>query len=416
MRGTSFSNIIIPKNIDILLNNLTNERGCIARGSGLSYNDASQNAGGTVINMKYFNKIIDISSNGIVHCQSGVLLKDINAKLMIFGYFVPVTPGTEYVTIGGMVASDVHGKNHHSAGSFGNYIKSIELVNNNGDIIVCKPSEELFNVTVGGMGISGIILSIKFQAIPISSSYIDCYSIKTKDINESIEKLTELDNQYQYTVAWLDGRSKNGRGIITCGNHSNNNNNYYRKHVINIGIPFNIVNFINPLSTLLFNSVWYNKPIKKESTVYYKNFFYPLDAVKNWNRIYGQNGFIQYQFILPFDKVNIIKYIFNELSQYYPSLIVLKRFGLEGSGYLSFPKPGYTLSFDIPIKDVRINKTLIELDNLILQSDGRLYLAKDGRASQDIIKNMYDKCNIIKKVIKNGKYKFSSDLIRRVLW
>lgn len=394
------TNIIAPSTVVSLIKIII-EKNLIARGNGRSYGDSSINIKNT-INMRNFNRILSFNNKtGVVSCQAGVLLEEIINVFLPRGWFPYVTPGTKYVTIGGMVAADVHGKNHHKEKSFGKYIKWIDLICSNGKIIKCsqKKNKELFIKTIGGMGLTGVILNIAFKLRPIGSAWIKQNVISTKNLRETFQ-VFEKNLQSTYSVAWIDCLSSSshlGKSIIYLGEHAKVNdlpqsyqrNPYEIKKKKKVKIPFNLPSlFVNNFSIKLFNKIYYWKNIQNRSELIdFENFFYPLDSILNWNKIYGQCGFVQYQCVIP------IQYSYDGISELIYTiskkgtgsfLAVLKRLGKQDS-FFSFPMEGYTLALDFPLSKTNL-KLFDELDQITLRYKGRFYLAKDSRMKKDIFK------------------------------
>jgi FAD/FMN-containing dehydrogenase len=347
------------------------------------------------------NKFIEFDEiNGILSCQSGVSLGEILKIIVPKGWFLPVTPGTKYITVGGAVASDVHGKNHHKDGTFGNFVSKIKLILPSSEIITCSKTEnpDIFFATIGGMGLTGIILEITFKLKKILSPQIIQKSIKANSLESLFEYFEQYLN-YSYSVSWLDTVSKGrniGRGMLFLGEHSQNSvsSSKITKEPI-LSVPFYFPNFtLNPFTLKAFNKLYFYKELnnEKEFEIHYDNFFYPLDRINNWNKIYGKRGFAQYQFVIPkFNALNIIKRILKIMQDYgqYSFLTVLKQFGKENDFFLSFPMEGFTLAMDFSI-----NKKSLEMfklfDIIIAENGGRLYLTKDSRMDKSFFKNSYD--------------------------
>ena len=388
-----------PNSISELKEAILN-RPSIARGNGRSYGDSAINKSNT-IDMTNFNRFLNFNDEtGLLVAQSGVILNDVINIFLPKKWFPVVTPGTKYVTIGGMVASDVHGKNHHKNGSFANYIEWLDIMNNNGEIIRCskKENKNLFFWTLGGMGLTGIIINVAFFLKPIETSWIKQKLYVTKNIAQTFEFFEKNINS-TYSVAWIDCYSRNnnlGRSLLTLGEHANEEDlkscfnlepfKYQKK--TKISIPFFFPPFIlNNLSVKIFNSIYFfsGKLSKKNKIVDWDSFFYPLDKILNWNKIYGYKGFIQFQCVIPllYSKKGIselLKCISNSKSSSF--LAVLKRFGKQNSNF-SFPMEGYSLALDFPIN--KKNLSLIEvLDKITIRNGGRFYLAKDSRVKRKI--------------------------------
>ena len=374
----------------------------IGRGNGRSYGDSSISEQNTIC-MKNFNRILEFNNkNGLTVVESGVLLSEIITTFLNRGWFPKVTPGSKYVTIGGMVACDVHGKNHHKDGSFRNYIEWLDIITSDGEIVRCsrKINSEVFNWTIGGMGLTGIILRVAFYLHPVTTSWIKQKTIPAKNIDHAIEIFEEnLDSTY--SVAWIDCLSRGnklGRSLVMLGEHANISDLNYDmksdpliiKSKTKILIPFNFPSFfLNSLTVKIFNSIYYalGKKKKNYKLVGYDNYFYPLDYLLDWNKIYGSKGLAQFQCVLPLKNAKLgIREMLDALffSKSNSFLTVLKRFGKQES-CLSFPMEGYTLALDFPITKKNID-LMKKLDEITLKYKGRFYLAKDSRMNRDTFK------------------------------
>ena len=387
------------------------EGNLIARGNGRSYGDSAISKSNTV-SMKNFNKIISFdNNNGILVAESGILLADIIKNFLPQGWFPYVTPGSKYVTLGGMVAADVHGKNHHKEGNFGKYVSWIEIIDCIGSIKKCSVNEnsELFHWTIGGMGLTGVILRVAIKLRKVESPWIKQNTLFADDLNEVID-IFEKNMNATYSVAWIDCLKKNknqGRSIVFLGEHANLSDlNIYRKKMtmnankkkFSISIPFYFPNwFMKQRLIKCFNFFYYwNQKLKNSKRlVDWDSFFYPLDSIKGWNKIYGKKGFLQFQCVIPIDKSREgIKYLLDEVSKSEVGsfLSVIKRFGKQ-EGNFSFPMEGYTLNLDFPINEKSL-ELVNRLDQITINFKGRFYLAKDSRMkletflkSDDRIKN-----------------------------
>lgn len=410
------SNVEYLKAVEQMEKILKHKRVLIPYGNGRSYGDQALSEN-IVITRKY-NYITAFDSNkGIISCQSGVTLEEVLDVIVPKGWFLPVTPGTKYITIGGAIASDVHGKNHHKEGTFSDHVVSFDLLLPYGQIVSCSrtKNKELFHATCGGNGLTGIILNATFKLKPVESAYIAQTSIKAKNIDELVA-LIEENESYTYSVAWIDcvARGKHlGRGILLCGEHARVSElpGKYRKNPLilskksMLNVPLFFPDFVlNKYSIAIFNALYYHKTKmgKTESIIDYNSFFYPLDAIHNWNRIYGKRGFTQYQFVVP-KEVGIkgVRDIVQRISDNGMGsfLAVLKTFGKDNGNYLSFPKEGYTLALDFPISK-QLFKFLDELDKVIENYNGRLYTTKDVRMKADFFKKGYP---LVQKFIKVRK-------------
>ncbi|ASW74399.1 FAD-linked oxidase [Chryseobacterium piperi] len=378
-----------------------NHNEVIARGNGRCYGDAS--LGEHIFSTKKLNKFISFDRlNGIIECESGVLLSDVLEIAVPQGYFLYVTPGTKFISVGGAIASDVHGKNHHAEGCFSEYVIEFKLMIENGEIITCsrEVNSEKFWATIGGMGLTGIILTAKFKLKNIESAYIRQESIKAENLDE-IFRLFDESESWTYTVAWIDclQKGKNiGRSILMRGEHAfqhelpqNMSKTPLRlKKKLQPTVPFYFPGFVlNSLTVRLFNLLYYKKQSKKEvkSFIDYETFFYPLDAINDWNKIYGKSGFIQYQMVIPKEKgkegmKKILETIANSGNGSF--LAVLKLFGKDNpEAYNSFPLEGYTLALDFKVNS-KLKKLVEQLDQIVQEFGGRIYLTKDSMSKSSL--------------------------------
>ena len=373
----------------------------IARGNGRCYGDAS--LGEHIFSTKKLNKFISFDRlNGIIECESGVLLSDVLEIAVPQGYFLYVTPGTKFVSVGGAIASDVHGKNHHSEGCFSEYVLEFKLMIENGDVITCSrdKNSEKFWSTIGGMGLTGIILSAKFRLKNIQTSYIRQESIKAENLDE-IFRLFEESESWTYNVAWIDclQKGKNiGRSILMRGEHAFQQElpQKFRDQPLRLKkkfepkVPFYFPGFVlNALTVKVFNYFYFKKQSKKEVTDFidYETFFYPLDFVKDWNKIYGKSGFIQYQMMIPKEKGKegmrkILETIANSGNGSF--LAVLKLYGKENpQAYNSFPFEGYSLALDFKVNS-KLRKLIDRLDDIVEEYNGKIYLTKDSMSRSSL--------------------------------
>ena len=378
-----------------------NNNEIIARGNGRCYGDASLSE--HIFSTKRLNKLISFDRlNGIIECESGVLLSEILEVIVQQGYFLYVTPGTKFISVGGAIASDVHGKNHHAEGCFSEYVISFSLLNENGEVLICSRTEntDKFWATIGGMGLTGIILSAKFKLKNIETAYIRQESIKAENLDE-IFKLFDESEDWTYNVAWIDclQKGKNiGRSILMRGEHAFKHqlpNKLQEKPLrlkkkLNLTVPFYFPNFVlNNLTVRIFNFLYFNKQTKKEvkSNVDYETFFYPLDIANDWNKIYGKGGFIQYQFVIPKEKGKEgMKEILETIAKSGNGsfLAVLKLFGKNNTeAYNSFPIEGYTLALDFKV-NAKLKNLIKKLDEVVEAYGGRIYLTKDSMSKSSL--------------------------------
>jgi FAD/FMN-containing dehydrogenase len=363
---------------------------------GRSYGDSalSQN----VIFSRRFDKILNFDpKKGTLTCESGVTIGDLVSVFLPKGWFLPITPGTKHVSLGGAIAGDVHGKNHHHAGCFGNHVLSFELLLPDGRLVSCNPSQdqELFRATCGGMGLTGIILTVTLQMIPVPSTFMHEKIFTCRNLQDAFLQF-EQHQSTAYSVAWVDclatGRNM-GRSILITGDHSDAGPKKFKKSK-SLSIPINLPSAgLNSLSLRLFNHLYHRLHSTKAETrpVHLESFFYPLDRIEHWNRIYGKNGLIQYQFVLPKaagpEGIDLILRKVIE-SPFKPFLGTLKLLGKQNENYLSFPLEGYTLAFDFKVHP-KLFSFLIELDRMVIDYGGRLYLAKDARMSKEVFQKGY---------------------------
>ena len=370
----------------------------IARGNGRCYGDAS--LGENIFSTKRLNKFIGFDKiEGVLECEAGVLLSDILEISVPQGYFLNVTPGTKFVSVGGAIASDVHGKNHHSEGCFSEYVLEFKLMKENAEVITCSREEntEDFWATVGGMGLTGIILSAKIKLKNIETAYIRQESIKADNLDE-IFQLFEESEGWLYNVAWIDCLQKGeniGRSILMRGYHALreelppklHKNPLKNPRKIMPTIPFYFPSWmLNSFTIKIFNWLYYNKQTKKsvEGFVHYEPFFYPPDVINEWKKIYGKKGFIQYQMVIPKEKGKegmrkILETIADSGNGSF--LAVLKLFGKNNpKAYNSFPMEGYTLALDFKVND-KLKSLVEELDKIVEEFGGRIYLTKDSMSN-----------------------------------
>lgn len=388
-------------------------------GLGKSYGDSCLNPENNLIGTRFLNRLIKFDPvNGILEAESGVTLEQCINFLMPRGWFLPVTPGTKLITLGGAIANDVHGKNHHKSGTIGNHIISFELLRSDYSRTLCslKENPELFAATIGGLGLTGLITKIEIQCIKCDGPLIDCENIKFRSFEQFFE-INEESKAFEYTVAWIDTNS-DGSGIYTRGNFSVKEHQISYDDFKHSATPFPFeLDLINPVSVYIFNSLFYAKQLedKEKKQVHFNPFFYPLDAVFGWNKVYGKKGFLQYQFVIPHEAGLLgLKEIYHRLKASGNSsfLTVLKTFGdIKSPGILSFPKPGITMAIDFKITNNQIFKTLDKVDEVVKHFGGILYPAKDARMSGDNFRKFYPQWDVFSKYIDP---QFSSGFWKRV--
>jgi len=380
----------------------------IARGAGLSYGDAALNENGNVVLSERINRILRFDEKiGVITAEAGVTLEEILNVIIPKRWFLPVTPGTQYITLGGAVAADVHGKNHHHDGAFSQFIEKLEVVTPVGRMN-CSAEENgaLFWATVGGMGLTGFISEVTIKLRPIETAYMSVKHFGAENLTQLFECFSDESLDDQYSVAWIDclaSGNELGRGVFMSAHHARINELEEKNKQSPLtcddrkpsAIPFDFPGWaLNSLTVKALNSFYYKKNSSKDSPFIsnYKEYFYPLDGVNNWNRMYGKKGFVQYQCVIPEEKAaEGIRKILETISSSKQSsfLAVLKKMGPENKGFLSFPMAGYTLALDLTINNERIFEILNQLDEMVVSYGGRVYLAKDARLNEKSFLSMY---------------------------
>jgi decaprenylphospho-beta-D-ribofuranose 2-oxidase len=389
-------------------------RGSIARGLGRSYGDAAQRSGGSIITLER-HRAIDWLTDGRIRAEAGVSFDELIGEVVPRGFFVPVTPGTRQVTIGGAIAADIHGKNHHRDGSLADHLESVTLMLPDGEQREVSPADdaELFWATVGGMGLTGIILSAVVRLIPIETSLMVVETRRASDLEALMAAMAEGDQHHRYSVAWVDLVATGthlGRGVIMHGDHAGSSDVTGRQSEEPLAyrppkpraIPWAPpVGLVNRWTARAFNELWYRKSPRSRvgQLQSIPSFFHPLDAISNWNIVYGPSGFLQYQFVVPSGASDTLVEIARRIasSGFPSSLTVLKRMGPGNDGLLSFPLEGWTLAVDFPVAE-GIDEFLDRLDELVVGAGGRVYLAKDSRMRPEMIPLMYPRLDRFAKV------------------
>lgn len=366
----------------------------IPYGNGRSYGDSALSE--ALIYCKPYNYFLGFNEeSGMLHCQSGVMLSDIIDVFASRGWFLKVTPGTKLITVGGAIASDVHGKNHHAEGCFSECVSEIKVMLPNGTIEVSKKGDELFRAICGGMGLTGVILEAKITLKKINSIYINQTTIKTKNLKEMFDAF-ERYSYVPYSVAWIDCMAKKeqiGKGLLMLGDFADDGDLRFKEKK-KLNIPFNFPRYaLNKFTVKVFNWLYYNKAAngEKKQKVEFESFFYPLDNIQNWNRIYGKSGFTQYQFILPkevsYDGLYEILRVISDSGKG-SFLAVLKLYGKANENFLSFPMEGYSLALDFKL-DKGLFAFLDQLDEIVVKFGGRIYLSKDVRVNKETFEKGY---------------------------
>jgi decaprenylphospho-beta-D-ribofuranose 2-oxidase len=405
----------------------------IPRGLGRSYGDAALNLNGGAVCPIRLNRFLSFDSQtGILECESGVSFAEIIQFFLPRGFFLPVTPGTKFVTVGGAIAADIHGKNHHRNGAFSNFVRDLQLLTPPGEILTCsrQDNSEIFWATVGGMGLTGIVLSARIQLERVESAFVAVDYQRTRSLNEALDVMTESDERYRYSVAWVDCLAQGdslGRSVLMRANHATAAEASFRllnaltpPPRIRLSVPFEApAAALNPFTLRAFNALYYRRHEKgSHRIVDFERFFYPLDAIENWNRLYGKRGFVQYQVALPAaGGREAVAVLLERLAQSGRAsfLAVLKRFGEADQALLGFPLKGYTLALDLPA-DRDLVTFLNQLDDVVLEHGGRVYLAKDAALRPETFAAMYpnlDRFRAVKEKL-DRKGLLSSSLARRL--
>ncbi|MER7105884.1 FAD-binding oxidoreductase [Streptomyces humidus] len=408
-------------------------RGGIARGLGRAYGDAAQNAGGTVIDVTGLDRIHVVDAGaGVVLCDAGVSLHRLMEVLLPLGWFVPVTPGTRYVTVGGAIAADIHGKNHHVSGSFARHVTSFELLTADGTVRTVRQGDPLFDATAGGMGLTGIVLTATVRLQPVETSLMAVDTERAADLDDLMARLTAGDHRYRYSVAWIDLLARGaatGRAVLTRADHAPLDALPPRARRAPLSFrPSRLPappallpdGLLTRTSVGLFNELWFRRAPRARTGELQRlsAYFHPLDGVPHWNRVYGRGGFVQYQFVVGHGRVDALRRIVRRVSaRRCPSfLAVLKRFGEADPGWLSFPRPGWTLALDIPAGLPGLGVFLDGLDEEVAAAGGRVYLAKDSRLRPDLLAAMYPRLDDFRalRAELDPRGVFVSDLARRL--
>ena len=407
--------------------------GTIARGLGRSYGDAATNSGGRVLGLTRFDRLLAFDdATGTLTCEAGVSLAEMIRTFAPRGWFPMITPGTKFVTIGGCIANDIHGKGHHAQGSFAGCVDSMTVLLASGEVVTASRTEhaDLFWATFGGMGLLGIVLTATLRLRKVETTYFRQLAIRTADLAAMLTALDEQDHAYPYSVATLDvfaTGAQLGRGVVVVGDHANRSD-LPAKFAADplkvsggpkLSVPFDLPELtLNTLTMRVLNAVILGIQNHTAAIGHYEGFVYPLDKLANWNRGYGRRGFTQYQFVIPIeDGLRHMRDILGTIlsSGDLPFLNILKRMGKASGGVLSFPREGYTFAIDFPIRD-RTPELLKRLDAMVLAAGGRVYLGKDSFLDAAMFRAMYPAIDgwLETKAKYDPNNMFTSDLARRV--
>ena len=382
---------------------LNDSRGLTPRGQGSSYGDSAINSGGVVLNGENLNSIkIDVGK-GIAIVGAGVTILELENESMVHGFFPAVVPGTANVSIGGAIASDIHGKSQHRVGSFSDHLLEIKLLGSDGIIKNLRPNDftsKVFWATVGGMGLTGMIVEATISLVKIESALVRVTEKRVNCLEELLETILVFNTRSMYTVAWIDLSGKfKGRGIVSGANHISGKNSSdcdpleklkpLNQHKLKVAYPIKF-SLINRTSIRIFNWIWFYKPLGKK-VQHIQSYMHPLDGLKNWNIVYGDGGVVQYQFLVPYERAEVLIDVLFELkkSKSGSFLTVVKSFSQDSKGLMGFPMKGWTMAIDFPKNTKDLSRTLRVLDQIVLCAGGRIYLTKDSRMNHQHLPKMY---------------------------
>lgn len=391
-------------------------------GNGRSYGDVCMNGEGELLAFRSARRILAFDpETGVLRAEGGTLLSEILDLVVPQGWFLPVTPGTKLVTLAGAIANDVHGKNHHVVGTFGRHVSAFELLRSDGERRVCTPddAEPWFSATVGGLGLTGLITWAEIRLVPIAGRGMRVATHRFRNLEEYHDRSAAVDADHDYTVAWIDCLSRGaalGRGRLMAGNHAE----AHEQRPFSPGRALNFfvqppISLVNRLSLRAFNALYYRLPAKETAIVDFDPFFYPLDSIHNWNRMYGPKGFFQFQCVVPPEVGReAIRELLLQVGRVGSGsfLVVLKHFGdLASPGLMSFPRPGPTLALDLPNRGPATRRLMASLEAVVMEAGGALYPAKDACMSPETFEASYPRWRELEALRDPG---FDSDFWRRV--
>lgn len=409
-------------------------RGVIARGLGRSYGDAAQLAGGLVLDLTSLDRIEELDlAAGWVRAGAGLSLDRLIREVLPHGWFVPVTPGTRFVTLGGALAADIHGKNHHLDGTFAAHVRGFELVTGAAEVRWVDPGADadVFWATAGGMGLTGVITAVELELRPVTTARIVVDTERAADLDDLLSRMTARDHLYPYSVAWLDTTRvgpRFGRGVLTRGRHADVSELDEAGARDPLAVPASRgvpvlpwlgVKVVSRATVSAFNELWYRRAPRdrRDELQNLTAFFHPLDGVLGWNRLYGRQGLVQYQMVVPGGAVDTLQRCLERVARAPETcgLAVLKRFGPANPGPLSFPIEGWTLALDFPATP-SLRPLVDGLDELVVEAGGRIYLAKDARLPSEHLRAMYPRLPAFREAVRelDPESRFRSDLARRL--
>jgi len=394
----------------------------LAHGLGRSYGDVCLNDGGALLLTSGMDRFIAFDrSSGVLRCEAGITLRQVLSLIVPQGWFLPVTPGTREVTLGGAIANDVHGKNHHAAGSFGHHIRQFELVRSTGERLLCSEQKntDLFAATIGGLGLTGLITWVEIQLIPIANAFMEVETTRFSNLDAFWAINAQAESAWPYTVAWIDclaSGARQGRGVFMAGQHAAPQPELAAWKESHRAVPFDPpLSLVNGLSLRTFNQLYWHRAKNGRTLSHYVPYFYPLDAISHWNRIYGRKGVYQYQCVLPPSVMQDgIRELLKRIARSGQGsfLAVLKTFGHRPSvGWMSFARPGATLALDFPNRGEDTLALFRELDAVVREAQGAIYPAKDARMPPDLFRSGFPQWERFANVVDPG---FHSNFWRRM--